>query len=84
VYPGIANLEAVFTALSAGCYFMDLIQVCAVHDFLDTTVGLATTEAQKFTSFRARKPPRGLTTLGKDYIKVLIHPPSTGIDVPVM
>ena len=41
VYPGVANLQAVFTALGAGCYFMDLIQVCAVHDvFMDKTVAL--------------------------------------------
>jgi len=33
VYPCVANLQAVFTAIGAGCYFADLIEMCASHDF---------------------------------------------------
>ena len=32
VDPGVAELEAVFTAVGAGCDFFDLIEMCAVHD----------------------------------------------------
>lgn len=31
MYPRVANLQAVFTAVGAGFYFMDLIEMCAVH-----------------------------------------------------
>ena len=30
--PGITNLQAVFTAVGAGRYFLDLIEMCASHD----------------------------------------------------
>ena len=35
VDPGVADLQAVFTAIGAGRYFFYLIEMSAVHDALD-------------------------------------------------
>ena len=35
--PRGADAQTVFTAVGAGCYVFDLIEMCAVHKFLEIT-----------------------------------------------
>ncbi len=80
VHPGVADLQAVFTTVSARRDFANLIEMCAVHNWYGTACG----SKRVFLKTCSLIPARYREQFWIGYIKALIHPPSTGIEVPVM
>lgn len=94
--PGGANAKAILTAVGAGNYIVNLIEMCACGRHIALFPSLhAATEAQSHREINKRpgmdclsfylcvSAPQWLS-LDDVQINARIHPPSTGTEVPVI